>query len=116
MQNTNSLPQRLFCLSHDEAIDACSRIGFLVSRLVPQGGIAALSMERALYTALYEEVVQMNATPAAVEYIENRRKEISLELDTMRSCAPDLFDGWCGRNGIDQLLQQVPQLVGRIVQ
>jgi hypothetical protein len=102
--------QRVFCLSHDEAIDACSRIGYLVAQL-GLGGIAGLSIERALYTALYLEVCELNSSPAALEYIEHRRKETSAQLDIMRSCSPDLFDGWCERNGIENLLQLVPQLM-----
>jgi len=116
MSASTNFPQRIFCLSHDEAIDACSRIGYLVTKLIPRGGIPALSLQRALYTALYQEICELNATPAALEYIENRRRETSYQLDTMRSCSPDLFDGWCERNGIEQLLQRVPELLQAVRQ
>lgn len=108
--STQQFSQRLFCLSHDEAIDACSRIGYLVSQL-GLGGIAGLSIERAMYSTLYAEVCALNASPAALEYIENRRREVSEHLDVMRSCSPDLFDGWCERNGIEHLLRRVPSLM-----
>lgn len=102
-----SLHQRVFYFTEDQAIQACSNIGWMVSK---SGftGIHGLSLERSLYSTLYEEVTNMNPSPAALEYIERRRVAVSAQLDAMRSCSPDLFDGYVTRHGIEQLLREVP--------
>ena len=101
MSNTN-FSQRVFCFTEDQAIQACSDIGWLVSKAGFRG-VQALELERSLYTTLYQEVTGMNATPAALEYVERRRQAASRELDTIRSCSPDLFDGSVDREGLAQL-------------
>jgi len=106
MSNTNHTT-RLFCMSHDEAVQACSDIDAMVYTSLGLTGIKALTVELALYSTLYAEVCQLNATPAALHYIEKRRSKASAELDIIRSCSPDLFDGYCVREGIEQLLQAV---------
>lgn len=95
--NAPTFTQRINSFSHDEAVQACSDIGYMVSRS-GLSGIQALQIERRFYTVLYEEVCALNASPAALEYIENRRKSVSAQLDMIRSCEPDLFDDYLLRN------------------
>lgn len=107
MQNTN-FSQRIFCYTHDQAIEACSNIGYAITKS-GFSGIQAMTLQVALLGTLYAELVEMNATPAALQYVQNRRRDVAAQLDLIRSSAPDLFDGFCERNGITNLLSDLQQ-------
>lgn len=97
--NAITYPTRIFTLTRDQAADACAQIGYMVQQLGLRG-IQALRMEQSLYTTLYEESLECNATPAALEYIENRRRSICAQLETVRCCDPDLFDDYVERHPV----------------
>jgi hypothetical protein len=80
---------RIQQITINEVTDACARIGDLVYKMGFTGPVA-LKLEQRIYHALFTELLDNEATAAALDYVALRHRRVSDELDTLARLAGDL--------------------------